>query len=84
MLINESGIKYPVEVDNRIYKKMLEQNDFTFNVYSFDSDNDEYMFYPLFVVDQPKEKHVNLVFFTEQDDTKDKRKSHYAYIKNFD
>lgn len=30
---NFDGINFPVEVDNCVYKKILKQNDITFNVY---------------------------------------------------
>ena len=64
--INEKNINYPVEVDNRVYKKIINQNDFTFNVYSYDYNNDKFMLYPLFITEQPKSKHVNLLYFTEE------------------
>ena len=82
-LINDDGINYPVEVNNQVYKKILKQNDFTFNVYSYDVDeNNNYMFYPLFVVDQPKDKHINLLYFTSIVDND--QKAHYTFIKDFD
>ena len=64
--INEKNINYPVEVDNRVYKKIINENDFIFNVYSYDYNNDKFMLYPLFITEQPKSKHVNLLYFTSK------------------
>ena len=91
--INLENIDIPIKVNNRTYNKILDQNDFTFNVYSYD-DFSEYnelvdddkkkdcIIFPLFVVDQPKSKHVNLFYHSIIDEKLDERKSHYTYIKD--
>jgi len=89
--INLDGIESPVVVNSRIYKKIMNQNDFSFNVYACET-NEEYnetvkktedkkkpFIYPLFISSEMKAKHINL-FYISQLDENGETISHYTYI----
>jgi len=89
--INLDGVESPVMIDNRIFKKVLNQNEFTFNIYAYENykeynetvekleDKKPPIIYPVFVVSQVKAKHVNLFYFSELD-ASGETVSHYTYI----
>ncbi|KFM71739.1 hypothetical protein X975_17934, partial [Stegodyphus mimosarum] len=68
---NFSGISFPTKPEDvKIFER---QNAVSINVYSF---NKDLIVYPLVITNNPKEKHIDLLFFKSGD------RAHYCLIRN--
>ena len=79
--IKIDGIELPVKACSNVYRKIESQNDFSFNVYTAEPKKDKYSIFPIYLTDNMKEIHVNLLLYYE--DTDEGCIKHYVYIKNF-
>ena len=69
---------YPIPIDDKIYKQIETDNTFSFNIYSFEynEEKNNYVRYPIYITDNKKDKHLNLLHFSNDDN------GHYTLIKN--
>ena len=72
------GLEFPVKIDETIIKKFEKEFNMSINIYSFDY-NETFTRYPLHISDNQKDKHINLLYYSDIEETK----YHYAWIKNF-
>ena len=80
--IKTEGVEMPVKACSAVYRKIEKQNDFSFNVYTCEfSTAGNYPIYPIYLTNNMKPTHVNLLLYYE--DTDEGCKKHYIYIKNF-
>ena len=62
-------------------QKIERQNEFSFNVYTTEPNKDKYSIFPIYLTDNMKGVHVNLLLYYE--DTDEGCTKHYVYIKHF-
>ena len=74
----EICLEFPVKIDDRTIKKFENKFNISINIYSFDH-NESYDRYIIHTSDNIKEKHINLLYYSD----KDENNYHYAWIKNF-
>ena len=73
-----NNIEFPIKIDDKIIKKFEKEFNISINIYSFDY-NKTFTRYPLHISDNQKDKHINLLYYSDIEETK----YHYAWIKHF-
>ena len=76
------GVDLPVKACSNVYRKIENQNNFSFNVYTSEPIKDKYSIFPIYLTDNIKSIHINLLLYYEETD--EGCIKHYVYIKNFD
>ena len=72
----EIKLEFPVKIEEKIIKKFEKRFDISINIYSFDYD-ENYTRYPIYISNEMKEKHINLLYYSDEDETN----YHYVWIK---
>ena len=76
--LEDVGVKYPFKPDEHVIKKVEKRLNTSINIYTFDMSEDGCDRYPIYITDEIKQEHVNLLYFSNNED-----KYHYVWIKNF-
>ena len=67
--IKTEGVEMPVKACSAVYRKIEKQNDFSFNVYTCElSTAGNYPIYPIYLTNNMKSTHVNLLLYYEDTD----------------
>ena len=55
-----------MKIDSRIIKKYENKFNISINIYTFESDKNRY---PLLISDNMREKHINLLYYTDENES---------------
>jgi len=78
-ILIKAGVTYPFEPKENIIRKVENKINRSINIYTFDKTKNGYDRYPIYITKNQKEDHINLLYFSNEDQTK----YHYVWIKNF-
>ena len=72
------GVSFPFVPNDITIKRVENHLNVSINIYTFEL-NKSCERYPIYITKKPKEKHINLLYFSNEDESQ----YHYTWIKNF-